>query len=249
MIQIRRHPLPNLSGSRVVGNRASLRRGNILLEFISAYGLQVSLIAGALVLLASAYALIARTSTTTEIRQIVMAAQQMFGKSTGTYAGITTAIIAASAESDVLPKALVEGTGTAATLSVNGGEFPVYIKANASSGSPLTVNSTKYFIMQVGDNLRPIESVDMCSELARLQLPRLHTMQVQGPAAFVAAPATQTFRPPKAVTAVGGPDLTIGDSSAANVEEFGDDENNSRINSSCNSLASTVGSMIVYLVN
>ena len=240
---------------RVLRNPASLRRGNILLEFISAYGLQVTLIAAALVILAGAYALMSRTTTAGEVRQIVTAAQTMFGKNTGTYKGITTAIIAANAKSDVLPKSLVEGTGTSAKLNINGGELPVHIKDNSAPDSPVKVDSTKYFVMQIGDNTRPIESADMCSELARMRVPRMHTVQVATAAEFTAAAATQTMVTPAAATAVGVTGLTIGDSTLASAAtptayEFGDESNNARINVLCNKLVeAAAGAMVLYLIN
>ena len=230
--------------ARVLRNPASLRRGNIMLEFISAYGLQVTLIAAALVLVAGAYALLSRTTTASEVRQIVTAAQTMFGKNTGTYKGITTAIIAANAKSDVLPKALVEGTA----LNIDGGNLPVYIKGNIITASKVGVNSSKYFIMQIGDASRYIESADMCSELARIRFPRLHTVQVATAAAF----DTDETKATMVATATAGTasGLTIGDSTDSKAKEFGDEENNKFINGTCNALVNaSEGAMVLYLIN
>ena len=250
MIDRSPHDVSLARASRAVRDRGALRRGNILLEFISAYGLQVALIAGALVLLAGAYAIVARTSASTELRQIVSAAQAMFGKSSGTYKGITTAIVAAGAHSGALPKALVEGTGIGAMLNVDGGALPVHIKENTSNSSPVSVNGAKYFIVQVGDNLRNIDTVDLCSELARLQLPRLHTTQIQIAAAFFPSPGYQTLRTPRNPLPLPGADLTVGKAPVATfVYDVGDDQNNARINGSCRALAPTIGAMIVYLIN
>ena len=234
-----RYPRP---ASRVLHDTSSLRRGNILLEFISAYGLQVALIAGALVLLSGAYALIGRTSTATEVRQITTAAQALFGKTTGTYAGITTKIVAASAQSGTLPRSIVEGD----EIFVHGGELPVYIHPGPSATAKLNVPGTKYFSIQIGDNSRNIEESDLCSDLARLQLPRLHSMQIRGPA--VAAVEDPFIAPAGYAAATPVTGLTVGDSVKTNVLEFGDDENNSKINATCNQLVGS-GVMILYLIN
>ena len=153
-----------------VRDAPAARSGNIVMELISVYGVQALYAAFVLALIVGAYLFLTRLSATSDVRVLVSAVQDMHSGD-GNYTGLTTKILA---NSERLTAPVVAGD----EIWIGGAELQVFVFPGSDKYTNLKANSTRLWVLHIGDNAEGISDASVCAELATLSLPKLKAIAI-----------------------------------------------------------------------